>query len=467
MMYHPHRFWIYAIGIVFSVLAALVVWKVHPLAAVGLPLAVMILWAYLYWRVTGPMFFTIALFLRPGEMIHPIFDKLKVGKLTAGACLAFWFFHFVFIKRRHVPRDILTKLMIALTCSIIICSIKSTVPTWSQQFLSEVWIKLVILFFAIASLLTTTGSLSVYVAVMNGLTIILSLMGIHKGLTAPPELLVEGNRVGLGTLFGDPNDYAQMLLTCGVAYFMQAVVIAPRRIRKAFFIVCLMITIGGVFFARSRGGFLGFAGCTMTVMKGHVSTKTLLVSGGGLGVLGVIFMKIADRATAHSADGGVDESAQGRLDAWKAAVRMFLKNPLFGVGYECYPWNYLAYVSNPVDWKPKAVHSSWFKALAELGLSGCLFFYAIIFFSLKRSYEFEVWAKRVRLRQYGLWYIEAIYRSFLPAFVSWCITGTFLSNSFTWFLYISIAVLIAATAVQTELDKQIQAGELMVLPEYA
>jgi hypothetical protein len=34
-------------------------------------------------------------------------------------------------------------------------------------------------------------------------------------------------------------------------------------------------------------------------------------------------------------------------------------------------------------------------------------------------------------------------------------------------LYISIAVLIAATAVQTELDKQIQAGELMVLPEYA
>jgi hypothetical protein len=52
------------------------------------------------------MFFTIALFLRPGEMIHPIFDKLKVGKLTAGACLACWFFHFVFIKRRHVPRDI-------------------------------------------------------------------------------------------------------------------------------------------------------------------------------------------------------------------------------------------------------------------------------------------------------------------------------------------------------------------------
>lgn len=461
------RLTLYAIGILCSLMCLAVLWKLHPLAAVGIPIALMIFWAYLYWSVTGPLFFTVALYLRPGEMIHPVFEKLKVGKVTAIACLGFWFLHFVFFHRRHIPRDVLVKLMLALTTSILICSIKSTVPAWSQQFLSEVWIKLVILFLAISSLVVTPGSLAIYVMTMNILTLILAIMGIHKGLTASPDQLVEGNRVGLGTLLGDPNDYGQMLLTSGVAYYMQGILIAPRKIRKILFTVGLLILLGGVFFARSRGAFLGFAGASMVVMKGYLSTRTLMIAGVGMGGLGAIFMKMAERATAHSADGGVDESAQGRLDAWKAAIRMFLKNPLFGVGYECYPWNYLAYVSNPVDWKPKAVHSSWFKALAELGLSGVLFFYSIVFISLRRAYQLEEWARLTRLRKYGLWYHEVIYRALFPSLVAWCIAGTFLSNSFTWFLYITIAILIASTVVKKELQEKIEAGQLPILAEYA
>lgn len=447
------------LGVSMSLLSLAIIWKVHPFAAAAPAILLMIMWCYLYWEVTGPVFFSIALFLRPGEMIHPVFEKLMVGKLTALACLGFWFLHFVFFHKRHVSRDILAKLMICLTTSIVICSIKSSVPAWSQQFLSEVWIKLVILFFAIASLLTKPSSLGFYIFVMNMLAVILGAMGIHKGLTAPPSELVEGNRVGLGSLFGDPNDYAQMLLTCGVAYLLNMVLSAPKKFQKVFFVVCLLIVLGGVFFARSRGGFLGFAGASMMVMKSRVSTKVLVVGGGTMGVLGMIFMKLAERATAKAADGGIDESAQGRLDAWKAAVRMFLKNPLFGVGYECYPFNYLAYVSNPVDWKPKAVHSSWFKVIAELGMSGMFFFFAMMGLSIKRAYELEQWAIKRQLKKvYGMWYTEAVYRSFLPAITAWCITGTFLSNSFTWFLYITIAIFIAATTTKHVIEENIAKG---------
>jgi|GEM_PF-1084530 len=435
----------------------LILFKVHPLAAAGPAIAVLVLFSYILWGVTGPMFFSIVLFLRPGEMIHPAFEKLMLGKLTALACLGFWFIHFIFLNRRHITRDILAKLMLALTASIVICSIKSTVPGHSQQYLNEVWLKLVILFFAISHLLIKPRALSIYVATLMGLTVILGLMGLHKGLTATPDQLVEGNRVGLGSLFGDPNDYAQMLLACGFSYFLNSILLAPKKWLKVVLIVGMLSVVSGVFMARSRGGFLGFAASSMLIMRSRMSPVVLMGAGGVMGGLGMVFMMVADRATASSADGGIDESAQGRLDAWKAAIRMFLKNPLFGVGYECYPYNYLSYVTNPVDWKPKAVHSSWLKVIAELGMSGMFFFFGMIGVSLKRAYELDQWALKTRISRRGNWFVEAIYRSMFPSLVAWCVCGTFLSNSFTWFLYVQIAIVIAATTARDYIDEWLAA----------
>ncbi len=79
-----------------------------------------------------------------------------------------------------------------------------------------------------------------------------------------------------------------------------------------------------------------------------------------------------------------DGSAQGRIDAWKASIRMAIDHPLLGVG----PGNFTPmYISR---YRPEgsdigigsfftAAHSLYFQTLAELGFPGLFVVVAIIF----------------------------------------------------------------------------------------
>lgn len=127
---------------------------------------------------------------------------------------------------------------------------------------------------------------------------------------------------------------------------------------------------------------------------------------------------------------------------------MYVHHPVFGVGFDCYPQNYLAYTYDPIEWKPKAVHSSWLKVVAELGTLGSLFFFPLVLLSWVRARSLGRWAREQQLAAEGAWFTEALFRSLAPALVGWAIAGTFLSNSFSWFLYIQIALIIAASSIR-------------------
>jgi hypothetical protein len=260
-----------AIGAGSSLLSLGLMWFVHPLAAVALPIAIALTFAYLFWEVTGTLMFTIVLLLRPGEILHPAFHALKLGKVTAGACLAAWLFHFVFLGRRQWSRDVLGWLLLGLTGSILVSTVVSTDPGRSQQFLTDVWLKLVILFYAIVHLTCRPIAMRIYIGVLVGLSSFLAFLGIHKGLTSLPEDLIEGNRVGIGEFLADPNDFAQMLTTLGLAYVLSLLFAAPKWKKKLVYIALLCVLLGGVGMTRSRGGFLGAAGTAL----GFQSTGSL------------------------------------------------------------------------------------------------------------------------------------------------------------------------------------------------
>jgi O-antigen ligase len=438
-----------AIGAGSSLLSLGLMWFVHPLAAVALPIAIALTFAYLFWEVTGTLMFTIVLLLRPGEILHPAFHALKLGKVTAGACLAAWLFHFVFLGRRQWSRDVLGWLLLGLTGSILVSTVVSTDPGRSQQFLTDVWLKLVILFYAIVHLTCRPIAMRIYIGVLVGLSSFLAFLGIHKGLTSLPEDLIEGNRVGIGEFLADPNDFAQMLTTLGLAYVLSLLFAAPKWKKKLVYIALLCVLLGGVGMTRSRGGFLGAAGTALVVVSPYLSPVALAVGGAAVAAGGVVYLIRSGRFRSD----GLDDSAQGRLDAWFAAVYMFRDRPITGVGYECYVVNYLSYANDPVDWKPKAVHSSWFKVIAELGLLGSLFFFPIVFLSLLRAFRLRKWAME-KLIEPGDWWLRAIFMAMFPALLGWCISGTFLSNSFHWFLYIQIALIISASMIKTTLETE-------------
>ncbi len=429
---------------------------IHPMIGPMLPIGIATLAAYLIWGITGPLLFTVVLLLRPGELINPALSSLKLGKLTAVACLGFWFFHFFVLRKRHLSRDLLSGLMLGFTIAVVLCSVRSTDPGLSQAFLFDVWLKLVLLFYAIANLAGPNKAFRVYVTTAMWLTVVLGVFGIHKGLTASPGDLIEGGRVGIGKLLEDPNDYAQMLLATGLAYMLNCLIMAPQRRLKVLFLVGFLLISSGVYFAKSRGGFLGYMAVVATTAQSRVSLPTLMAVTGTMAVGGFFYL-VAARG--EESVGEVDASAQGRLDAWKSAVYMFIANPGFGVGLQCFTSNYLNYAVNPVMWKPMDTHSAWFKIIGELGFLGSMFFFPLVLVAVWRSFKLEKWARTSQIAAKGDWYLEALLRSIYPAMMGWCVSGTFLSNCYSWFLYIQIAILVAALTLKENWKDPTLAGQ--------
>jgi probable O-glycosylation ligase (exosortase A-associated) len=74
-----------------------------------------------------------------------------------------------------------------------------------------------------------------------------------------------------------------------------------------------------------------------------------------------------------------DNSSAGRLHFWKVAINMANAHPFFGVGYMSYLPAYSTYdFSSGAYGTRRAVHSSYFSVLAELGYLGAALFAAIL-----------------------------------------------------------------------------------------
>jgi probable O-glycosylation ligase (exosortase A-associated) len=78
-----------------------------------------------------------------------------------------------------------------------------------------------------------------------------------------------------------------------------------------------------------------------------------------------------------------DESAMGRINAWKMATNLALDRPLVGGGYDIWNGNiFKRYAPNPDD--PHAAHSIYFQALGEHGFVGLALYLGLAFLTVRR-----------------------------------------------------------------------------------
>jgi O-antigen ligase len=168
----------------------------------------------------------------------------------------------------------------------------------------------------------------------------------------------------------------------------------------------------------------------------------LLLAALGAGGLLVLFAAagIGERATVASPEGGIDESAMGRLIAWDAAIRMALAHPLTGVGPHLFPANFYFYTT---QWLGKAIaaHSVWFEVLGETGFVGLILFVTMIGVVAGRLLRAE---RKLRERQAPA-FARASAVSLLAALAGFAVSATFLSQAYGWPLYMIMAFAIAVT----------------------
>ena len=181
---------------------------------------------------------------------------------------------------------------------------------------------------------------------------------------------------------------AMMCIALPLAYF--SIPLTDRRAVKMFYVAALGIYATAVVVSFSRGGFVGMVGVVLFCILNSPRKKQALVA---LVIGALLVLMVAGPSYWEEMETITDTkeaTAHLRLEFWTIAWRMFVHNPLFGVGPENFRWNVGAYQSveqletfGRLLTNSVVVHSTYFEILSELGLVGGVLFVTILFRTFK------------------------------------------------------------------------------------
>lgn len=190
--------------------------------------------------------------------------------------------------------------------------------------------------------------------------------------------------------FGD-NNHLAMLLLMVVPLLYYLYLYSKRHWVRIGFLLTILLMVLAVVSTNSRGGLLGlFAVALWLVYRSRRRVVgTLLVAAAA-----VLVVQLAPESWVQRMDtiqdASIDDSFQGRLQAWRVSAAIAQEHPFFGGGLRAIqsPAVWLQFESAPsllgfVDIPPtagvgRAAHSIWFEVLGDQGFVGLLIFIGLI-----------------------------------------------------------------------------------------
>ena len=189
---------------------------------------------------------------------------------------------------------------------------------------------------------------------------------------------------GIGSFLADENDFA-MAMNMAIPYAFGLLAVEKGGARRFFLLGALGIIMLATTATMSRGGFIGLAAVLFMLW---VRSPRKLASLAVVVVLGAtLAAMVPDRywkemGTIKTADNENDTGYQ-RLYLWKIAWRMFLDNPVLGVGPANFQYNNQFYeeekeTSRGFHTWGRVAHSVYFTVLPEYGIVGTALFIIIV-----------------------------------------------------------------------------------------
>lgn len=190
--------------------------------------------------------------------------------------------------------------------------------------------------------------------------------------------LVEGYRAAWIGVYSDPNDLAYNLVV------LVPILLALFESEKRWFLKGILLSQMGLFtlaiyLTFSRGGLVGlFVVLFFQVLRSH--HRMLHFSIGS--IFFVILVALAPASYWERAETIIkfrqDESAMGRVYAWRAGVAMLQDRPLLGVGVGCFVMGWPIYAPSEAGTKWRAPHNTFIQVMGENGLLGSITFLAFL-----------------------------------------------------------------------------------------
>ena len=249
----------------------------------------------------------------------------------------------------------------------------------------------------------------------------------------------------MGGLWGDPNEFASILLVLlplSLLFFFRSKSFLVKVIAAGLFATLLV----GFFRTYSRGGFIGFLVLLIfsvfkfDLFKRGSNKLKILLSIVALLVIGtIVFYTVSETfiermETLRRGEGPQASSIQSRIEAYLTALRLFLENPLLGVGLR----NFGVYnIYSPL----KVVHNTYLEVLACTGLLGFIPFVAILYLSWRELKKIQIaWKGGGNIDSPIYQYAVALELGFIAYFVS-ALFITLDIEKMTWMLVTLSSVL--------------------------
>lgn len=406
--------------------------------------------------VTNPFFGLITymgiLYLRPQE-VHPVFVPYHIARVFAIATIIGFFLKYgykgkIFLNNRQ------DKILIAILFVILLSCLVGWVPKCLDVFDSMA--KNVIIYALIVGLVTTKRRLSILLWFLLIMSAILGFNTVqeYRALDPIAQHIV---RLGgfSGGYFGGAGDFAVMLNVIIPFAFFLAINGRPLIFRPMAFIMGLIL-IAGMVVTRSRGGLIAFG--VIMLGFGYFGLRSkgffkkfisiLLVVGAIGGIIAFAPSAFKERA-ATIADYQHQATATRRIEYWKLGIKMFLSNPIIGVGAGNFPIRYWDFGGWEKRWR--VPHNMFIEVLSEIGMLGFLCLMLLLYFTFKDSRNT---AKLLsNLGDKGT-FLLAINQAAILSLIGYCAGGMF-QSIFTYpIFYIIIAVIVAIKNMSLELMQE-------------
>jgi O-antigen ligase len=196
--------------------------------------------------------------------------------------------------------------------------------------------------------------------------------------------------------------------------------------------ICVPPVLVAIIYTQSRGAVFGILAVFAVYGLRFVRSKAVvLVVGVGVAVVLYLAMGISERMSGGRLSEGLDASAMSRLEFWIVASKAAIARPLTGVGLANFPvFNYSQ------TGRFMTTHNTWLQVLAETGLPGLILFVLMVVSAFRTSMRAERVLRATDLHSS----VQPVAFALLASIAGFCAAGSFLSQGFTWSIYVIVAV---------------------------
>ncbi|MBI4753151.1 O-antigen ligase family protein [Candidatus Desantisbacteria bacterium] len=297
-----------------------------------------------------------------------------------------------------------------------------------------------IVFFIYFGILNIVKTKEQLISILWTLVIVFGLSALEANI----KYFQHGITPAVDPVYRDNNYFAHLLVMI-IPFVFYLTFISRSLFLNVLLFILFFAMIMSCILTFSRGGFLGLIGIMAFIILKSQKKLLLLIIIGMFATVAIFFMPSQYNERIKSIlSYEQDSTAMQRVYAWQAGYKMFLSNPLTGVGVGNFKDLSIQY--NPKMPDKITAHNSFVQVVAECGLPGIIIFLAL-FITTGREL--------LRLRQFAqkshkhLWLLPIV--NMIEVSICGYIIGySFSSGTYLWLLYI----LMGLTAVLSQITTQ-------------